>query len=249
MTIQLLGIPNIPEIHPGDDLPALILSGCVAGNIALQDGDVLVVTQKIVSKAEGRLVDLNEIEPSQFAVDYARTWGKDPRHIEVVLRESARIVRMDKGIIICETRHGFICANAGVDASNVQGEHIVGLLPLNSDASAFHIREAVQRATGLDIPVIVSDSFGRAWRHGIINIAIGVSGLAPLRDYRGQHDPYGYRMNATIIAVADELASAAELVMGKVESCPVAVVRGYSYDRAEGNSQELIIEPARDMFR
>lgn len=249
MNIQLIGIPNIPEVNPGDDLPTLILTGCREGNITLQAGDVLVVTQKIVSKAEGRLVDLNEVEPSQFAIDYARKWGKDPRQIEVVLRESVRIVRMDKGILISETSHGFVCANAGVDASNVPGDHIVGLLPLDADISARAIRESISEATGLDIPVIISDSFGRPWRQGIINIAIGVSGLAPLRDYRGQDDPYGYRMSATIISVADELASAAELVMGKVEACPVAIIRGYPYDPGEGTSQELIIEPARDMFR
>ena len=249
MNIQLLGIPNIPEIQPGDDLPALILSACQSGDTPLQAGDVLVVTQKIVSKAEGRLVDLREIEPSQFAIDYARAWGKDPRHIEVVLRETVRVVRMDKGIIISETRHGFVCANAGVDASNVPGEHLVALLPLDSDASAFNIREAIRQSTGLDIPVIISDSFGRAWRQGIINIAIGVSGLAPLRDFRGQDDRHGYRMSATVIAVADELASAAELVMGKLDACPAAIVRGYPFDRAEGHSRELVIEPARDMFR
>jgi coenzyme F420-0:L-glutamate ligase/coenzyme F420-1:gamma-L-glutamate ligase len=249
MNIQIIGIPNIPEVNPGDDLPALILAGCQSGGIALEEGDVLVVTQKIVSKAEGRLVDLREIEPSAFAVDYARTWGKDPRHIEVVLRETVRVVRMDKGIIISETRHGFVCANAGVDASNVPGEHIVGLLPLDSDRSAAGIREAIKQATGHDIPVIVSESFGRTWRQGIISIAIGVSGLAPLVDYRGQDDPFGYRMSATVIAVADELASAAELVMGKVDACPVAIVRGYPYDRAEGSSRELVIDPARDMFR
>lgn len=249
MNLQIIGISNIPEVQPGDDLPSLILSGCEADGVSLQDGDVLVVTQKIVSKAEGRLVDLREIEPSPFALDYARQWGKDPRQIEVVLRESVRVVRMDKGIIISETRHGFVCANAGVDASNVPGEHIVGLLPLDSDASSLAIRTAIQAAVGLDIPVIISDSFGRPWRQGIINIAIGLSGLSPLQDFRGQDDEHGYRMSATVIAVADELASAAELVMGKVDACPVAVVRGYPYTRTEGHSRELVIEPARDMFR
>lgn len=249
MQINIIGVSNIPEINPGDDLPALILAGLSSDGTALQDGDVLVVTQKIVSKAEGRLVDLREIEPSPFAIEYAHTWGKDPRQIEVVLRESVRIVRMDKGVLISETRHGFVCANAGVDASNVPGEHIVGLLPVDSDASAANIRRAIQEATGLDVPVIVSDSFGRPWRQGIINIAIGVSGLAPLIDYRGQDDRYGYRMSATVISVADELASAAELVMGKVESCPVAIVRNYPYTRAEGTSRELVMDPTRDMFR
>lgn len=249
MKIEIIGVPNIPEIQQGDDLPRLILAGCESGGIRLAADDVLVVTQKIVSKAEGRMVDLNDVTPSQFAQDYAKKWGKDPRQIEVVLQESARIVRMDKGVIICETRHGFVCANAGVDASNVPGGHLVTLLPVDSDASALAIREAVRAETGIDVPVIVSDSFGRPWRQGIINIAIGVSGLAALRDFRGEDDPYGYRMHATIISVADELASAAELVMGKVDACPVAVVRGYPFVRAEGSSRELVIDPTRDMFR
>ena len=249
MKIEIIGVPNIPEIHQGDDLPRLILAGCESGGIRLAEDDVLIVTQKIVSKAEGRMVDLNDVTPSQFARDYAQKWGKDPRQIEVVLRESARIVRMDKGVIICETRHGFVCANAGVDASNVPGGHLVTLLPVDSDASALVIRESIRAETGVDVPVIVSDSFGRPWRQGIINIAVGVSGLAPLRDFRGEDDPYGYRMHATIISVADELASAAELVMGKVDACPVAIVRGYPFVRAEGSSRELVIDPARDMFR
>lgn len=249
MKIEIIGVPNIPEIQQGDDLSRLILAGCASGGIRLAEDDVLIVTQKIVSKAEGRMVDLNDVMPSQFAQDYAQKWGKDPRQIEVVLRESARIVRMDKGVIICETRHGFVCANAGVDASNVPGGHLVTLLPVDSDASALVIRESIRAETGVDVPVIVSDSFGRPWRQGIINIAVGVSGLAPLRDFRGEDDPYGYRMHATIISVADELASAAELVMGKVDACPVAIVRGYPFVRAEGSSRELVIDPARDMFR
>jgi coenzyme F420-0:L-glutamate ligase / coenzyme F420-1:gamma-L-glutamate ligase len=249
MKLEIVGVPNIPEIQQGDDLPRLILVGCASGGIRLAEDDVLVVTQKIVSKSEGQMVDLNDVTPSQFAQDYAQKWGKDPRQIEVVLQESARIVRMDKGVIICETRQGFVCANAGVDASNVPGGHLVTLLPVDSDASALAIRETVRTEIGIDVPAIVSDSFGRPWRQGIINIAIGVSGLAPLRDFRGEDDPYGYRMHATVISVADELASAAELVMGKVDACPVAVVRGYPFVRAEGSSRELVIDPARDMFR
>jgi coenzyme F420-0:L-glutamate ligase / coenzyme F420-1:gamma-L-glutamate ligase len=249
MQVSIIGITNFPEVTPGDDLTAMILAGCQAQGTALEQGDVLVVTQKIVSKAEGQLVNLEEITPSPLAVEYSRHWGKDPRHTEIVLRESARIVRMDRGIIISETYHGFVCANAGVDASNVPGEQIVALLPKDPDASAARIRYAIKGQTGLDIPVIVSDSFGRPWRLGIINIAIGVSGLAPLKDYRGQDDPFGYRMSATVIAVADEIASAAELAMGKVEACPVAIVRGYPYDPAPGSAREVVMEPGRDMFR
>jgi len=249
MQITITGINGIPEVTPGDDVAGLILRACDAQGVEFQAGDILVVTQKIVSKAEGRLVDLREVEPSQFATEYAQKWNKDPRQVEVVLRESARIVRMDKGVLISETKHGFVCANAGVDASNIAGDHIVSLLPEDSDASARRIREAIRQASGADIPVIISDSFGRTWRNGIINVAVGLSGLMPLIDYRGQDDPYGYRMSATVIAVADELASAAELVMGKVESCPVALIRGYEYVSAPGSAQELIIDPERDMFR
>src|SRR5215210_1778413 len=168
MQISIVGIQGIPEVRQGDDLTGLILAGCEATGVTLQDRDVLVVTQKIVSKAEGCLVDLREIEASQFAQEYAAKWGKDPRHIEVVLRESARIVRMDKGILISETHHGFVCANAGVDASNVPGEHVVGLLPKDSDASATTLRQALAERAGVDVPVIISDSFGRTWRNGII---------------------------------------------------------------------------------
>jgi coenzyme F420-0:L-glutamate ligase/coenzyme F420-1:gamma-L-glutamate ligase len=249
MQITITGIPNIPEVRPGDDLAGFILDGCEAAGVALQAGDVLVVTQKIVSKAEGRLVDLVGIEPSPFALEWARTWAKDPRQVEVVLRESVRIVRMDKGVLITETRHGLVCANAGVDASNVPGEHIVALLPEDPDASASLMRGALRERADVDVPVIISDSFGRTWRNGIINVAIGVSGLQSLIDYRGQDDPFGYRMSATVIAVADELASAAELAMGKVDSCPVAVVRGYPFVAASGSARELVIDPARDMFR
>jgi coenzyme F420-0:L-glutamate ligase/coenzyme F420-1:gamma-L-glutamate ligase len=249
MQISIIGIQGIPEVRVGDDLAGLILAGCAATGVALQEGDVLVVTQKVVSKAEGCLVDLREVEASPFAEEYAKKWGKDPRHIEVVLRQSARIVRMDKGILISETHHGFVCANAGVDASNVPGEHIVGLLPHDSDASAATLRQTLLERTGVDVPVIISDSFGRTWRNGIINIAIGVSGMQSLIDYRGRHDEHGYLMSATVIAVADELASAAELVMGKVEACPVAIVRGYPYEAAEGTAKELVMDPGRDMFR
>lgn len=249
MQISVIGINHIPEVNPGDDLPALILAGCEASDVTLQEGDVLVVTQKVVSKAEGMLLDLDDVEPSPFALEFAQKWDKDPRHTEVVLRESARVVRMDRGIIISETRHGLVCANAGVDASNVPGSNIVCLLPVDPDASALCIREAVRQQTGLDAPVIISDSFGRPWRNGITNIAIGISGIQPLIDYRGRHDANGYLLNVTVIAVADELAAAAELVMGKLDACPVAVVRRYPFTKAEVGARELVMEPGRDLFR
>ena len=184
------------------------------------------MTHKIVSKSEGQLVDLRTITPSALAVRIAEQFGKDARQVDVVLRESARIVRMERGIIICETRHGLICANAAVDASNVAGETVC-LLPSDPDASAARIRAGLREQTGADVAVIISDSFGRPWRNGIVNVAIGVAGMHPLTDYRGQTDPSGYDLRVTVMAVADELASAAELVMGKVDKVPVAVIRGY----------------------
>lgn len=247
--VTIVGLDGIPDVRPGDDLTALILDALAASGEALRDGDLLVVTQKIVSKAEGRVVDLRTVEPSDLARRHAAAYGRDPRQIEVVLRESARIVRMDRGLIIAETRHGFVCANAGVDASNVAGDETVCLLPRDPDASAARLRETLGARTGIDVPVIVSDSFGRPWRNGIVNVAIGVAGLAPLADYRGQVDAYGRTLHASILAVADELACAAELAGGKTEQRPVVVIRGYPFTRAAGTGRELVMEPERDLFR
>jgi coenzyme F420-0:L-glutamate ligase/coenzyme F420-1:gamma-L-glutamate ligase len=244
--LEVFGIGGFPEVVPGDDLAALI-SEAVAGD--LQPADVLVVTHKIVSKAEGRLVDLRDVEPSALAKGYAARYGKDPRQTEVVFRESRRIVRMDRGIVISETHHGFVCANAGVDASNVPGEDTVCLLPVDPDASAARLRDAIAERLGVEVAVVVSDSFGRAWRHGITDVAIGVAGMNPVSDYRGQTDPHGYPMEASVLAVADELAAASELVMGKTEGIPLAVVRGYTYTPAPGTGKDLLMPPERDMFR
>ena len=244
--IVLIPVEGFPEVRPDDDLEALV-AGAVGDT--LRSGDVLVVTHKIMSKAEGRLVDLGSVEPSALAKEYAARYGKDPRQIEVVLRESRRVVRMDRGVVISETRHGFVCANAGVDASNVPGEDTVCLLPVDPDRSAARLREALRRRLGVEVAVVVSDSFGRAWRFGITDVAIGVSGMDPLADYRGQNDPHGYPMEASVLAVADELAAAAELVMGKTDGVPVAIVRGYAYGRDAGTGQDLLMPPERDMFR
>ena len=244
--IELIPIEGFPEVRPGDDLDALI-SGAVEDT--LRSGDILVVTHKIMSKAEGRMVDLKTVEPSTLAKGYAARWGKDPRQIEVVFRESRRVVRMDRGVVISETHHGFVCANAGVDASNVPGEDTVCLLPLDPDRSAARLREALARKLGVEVPVVVSDSFGRAWRFGITDIAIGVSGMDPLADYRGQNDPHGYPMEASVLAVADEIAAAAELVMGKTDGVPLAIVRGYAYEKGAGTGKDLLMPPERDMFR
>jgi coenzyme F420-0:L-glutamate ligase / coenzyme F420-1:gamma-L-glutamate ligase len=241
--LEILPVQGIPEIQPGDDLSDLITK------VALRAGDIVVVTHKIVSKAEGRLVDLREIEPSALAKGFASRYGRDPRQIEVVLQESSRIVRMDRGLVISETRHGFVCANAGVDASNVPGDDMVCLLPIDPDASAARLREAFAQHTGSDLAVIVSDSFGRTWREGITNVAIGVAGMQPLADYRGHTDPHGYPLEASVLAVADELAAAAELVMGKTRGVPAAVIRNYPYKPGPGRARDLVMQPERDFFR
>jgi coenzyme F420-0:L-glutamate ligase / coenzyme F420-1:gamma-L-glutamate ligase len=242
--VRVLPVEGIPEVRPGDDLAAL-----VAEAADVRADDIVVVTHKIVSKAEGRLVDLRTVEPSALAKAFAARHGKDPRQIEVVLRESRRIVRMDRGLIISETHHGFVCANAGVDASNVPGDEVVCLLPADPDASSARLRERLAQRAGSDLAVIVSDSFGRPWRDGITNVAIGVAGLRSLVDYRGETDPHGFPLEASVLAVADELAAAAELVMGKTAGIPIAIVRGYPYERAAGTGRALIMPPERDLFR
>lgn len=247
--LELIGLDGIGEVRAGDDVADLIGGALATSNVQLQPGDIVIVTHKIVSKAEGRVVDLRTVDPSPFATQWADRFGKDARQIEVVLRESVRVVKMDRGVIIAETRHGFVCANAGVDASNVEGADEVCLLPVEPDASAQRIRDGLRAQNDFDVPVIISDSFGRAWRDGVVNIAVGVAGLAPVVDYRGQRDPYGYVMSASVLAVADELAAAAELVMGKIDQRPVAVVRGYPYTPDEGTAQRLVIPAERDMFR
>ena len=213
--------------------------------------DVLVVTQKVVSKAEGALIDLTTIEPRPEAVEFAARWDRDPRQVEVVLREARRIVRMANGVIITETPHGFVCANGGIDASNLGpgSGSVVTLLPADPDGSARRIRVRVRDELGVDVPVIVSDSFGRPWRWGIVDVAIGVSGLAPLEDLRGSPDHDGRIMRSTVRAVADELASAAELALGKTAGRPVALIRGAAFTRAETGISEVLIPPEADLFR
>lgn len=249
-TVEIIGLPQLPEIRPGDDLVGAIGDAIDASGLGLHEGDILVVTQKVVSKAEGRLVDLRTVEPSAMALDWAEQWGKDPRQIEVVLRESKRIVRMDRGVLISETRHGFVCANAGVDASNVEAETVC-LLPEDGDASAHTIRRGLGARFGVKPGIIISDSFGRPWRVGIVNVAIGVAGLAPLADYRGMYDDAGYELHVTVIAVADELACAAELVSNKLDKRPVTLIRGYKppVRMPDGSATDLMLDPARDMFR
>jgi coenzyme F420-0:L-glutamate ligase/coenzyme F420-1:gamma-L-glutamate ligase len=231
------------------DLAALIQQAATAAPLLLQAGDILVVTQKVVSKAEGHLIHLKDVTPSPLAENFARQWGKDPRHVEVVLQQSRRIVKMDRGVLITETHHGFICANAGVDQSNIEGEEVVAVLPPDPDASARAIRQALRERLGCDVAVIISDTFGRPWRHGLVNIAIGLSGIEAIKDYTGQLDAQGYELRVTALAIADELAAAAELVMNKLDNVPVAVIRGYEYPHGEGSLAQLIRAAERDLFR
>jgi coenzyme F420-0:L-glutamate ligase/coenzyme F420-1:gamma-L-glutamate ligase len=239
--ITIRPVEGLPEIREGDDLGALI-----AERTELLDGDVLVVAQKAVSKAEGRVVRLDEVEPSAKARELAG--GEDPRRLEVILRESVRLVRTRPPLVIAETPHGFVCASAGVDSSNAPEEGTVVLLPEDPDASAARLRERVRELAGAEVGVIVSDSFGRAWRQGTTDVAIGLAGIRPLLDLKGVRDPAGYELHATVIAVADELAAAAELAMGKTSGIPAAVIRGYDAG-GDGSARDLVMPPERDLFR
>lgn len=250
--IEAIALAGIPEIVLGDDLGQLIGDAleATADLRPLRPDDVLVVTQKIVSKAEGAVVDLDAVEPRPEAVAFGERWDRDPRQVEVVLREARRVVRMERGVIITETEHGFVCANGGIDASNVgpASGHIVTLLPHDPDGSAAAIRAAVRERFGVDVPVIVSDSFGRPWRWGITDVAIGVSGLVPIEDLRGTPDADGRVMKSTIRASADEIASAAELALGKVGGRPVALVRGARPLLGEGSIRDAIMPREFDLF-
>ncbi len=243
-------VEGMGEVQPGDDLAGLLLAALAAQQQPLQPGDVLVVAHKVVSKAEGRIIRLSEItDPSPFAHTIAAQARKDARYQEVVLRESRRIVRMDRGVLIAETRTGLICANAGVDESNVAGDDVVLLLPENADQSARLLRAALLERAGVAVAVIIADSFGRPWREGQTNVAIGVAGMDPLVEYAGTQDPYGHTLEVSALAVGDELAGAAELVMGKVDQVPAAVIRGFAYTPAEGSVRRLLRNPMTDLFR
>jgi coenzyme F420-0:L-glutamate ligase/coenzyme F420-1:gamma-L-glutamate ligase len=245
---EVIGIEGIGEVRPGDDIARLVLDAAARQRTPVAGGDVLVLSQKIVSKSEGRLLNLTEVTPSTMATTFATELGRDPRLIEVILRESRRVVRMDRGVLVTETRHGWVCANAGVDQSNVDAE-MVALLPEDPDRSARAFRDAVRTHTRSDVYVIVADTFGRPWREGLVNIAIGVAGFAPLRSYLGERDPAGRPLQATILAIADELAAAAEPVMGKLDRIPAAIVRGLPLAPSEEGSKALLRDPARDLFR
>jgi coenzyme F420-0:L-glutamate ligase/coenzyme F420-1:gamma-L-glutamate ligase len=251
--LSVIALEGIPEVGPGDDLEALLVVAIqsTTGAMPLAEDDVLVVTQKVVSKAEGAMVDLSTIEPRPEAVAFAERWDRDPRQLEVVLREARRVVRMANGVLITETSHGFICANGGVDASNMGpgSGNVVTLLPTDPDASADRIRAAVRAALGVDVPVVISDSFGRPWRWGIVDVAIGVSGMLPLDDMRGTPDADGRIMHSTVRATADEIATAAELALGKTARRPAAIVRGASPTRGEGRIADALMPREFDLFQ
>jgi coenzyme F420-0:L-glutamate ligase/coenzyme F420-1:gamma-L-glutamate ligase len=247
--LTITAVNGLPEIHPGDDLARLISDAARVQGDAIRNGDILVVAQKIVSKSEGRIVRLADVVPGERARAMAAESGKDARQLEVVLSESAKIVRWERGILICETRHGFVCANAGVDRSNAGAPDTVILLPVEPDASARRLRDAFRTVASATVAVIVTDTFGRAWREGHTNVAIGIAGLPALKRYVGQRDPEGYELRVTEIAVADEVAAAAELVMGKLDRCPAAVVRGFTLDEPPETAREYVRPADRDLFR
>jgi coenzyme F420-0:L-glutamate ligase/coenzyme F420-1:gamma-L-glutamate ligase len=248
--IRIIGLEGLPIVKEGDDLAELICAGAERGGVRIEDGDVVVITHVAVSRAEGSVVNLDEVEPSEFAQSLGRRLNKDPALVEVVLRQSKSIVRMGDGNIICETMHGFVCANAGVDRSNVAGDRNVALLPVDPDGSARRVRRRIRELTGRDVAVVVSDTQGRPLRDGQVNVAIGVAGIDPIRDRRGESDLFGYVLTVKRTAVADELASAAELVIGQAdEGVPAAIIRGYPYPRSEeAKATKLIMPREKDLF-
>lgn len=247
--ISAIPIRGIPEVRPGDSLSDLIKAALKKRRLAFRDGDILVLKHKIVSKAEGRIVRLADVKPSRKAMAWARRWQRDARVIELALRSARGVVRMKNGVLVTETPHGLICANSGIDLSNVDGGHSAVLLPEDPDGSARRLMQDLRSALKLHVPVIIADSFGRPWREGLTEAAIGVAGLAPLRDYRGQRDPQGYVLHASAEAVADELAAMAGLACGKLDRVPACIIRGFAYEQANGSARKLIRAAERDLFR
>jgi coenzyme F420-0:L-glutamate ligase/coenzyme F420-1:gamma-L-glutamate ligase len=247
--VRLIPIPVTAEFVRGDSIADQLLETLRANRLNFESDDVLVIKHKIVSKAEGQLVDLAAVTPSAESVAWARQYDLDARVIELALRESRSIIRRKNGVLITETRHGFLCANSGIDVSNVDGGQTALLLPEDPDRSAANLRRALKRKTGISMPVIITDSFGRPWREGLTEVAIGIAGMKPLRDDRGRHDSHGYKLKASVEAVADELACAAGLVCGKLNRTPACIVRGFSYQPGQGRVADLLRSPANDLFR
>jgi coenzyme F420-0:L-glutamate ligase / coenzyme F420-1:gamma-L-glutamate ligase len=247
--LRIIPVPVVKEIHPGDSLADNLLESMRRSGIRLESGDILIVKHKIVSKSEGRIIALGTIQPTPESIIWAKTYDLDPRVIELALRESRAVIRRKNGVLITETHHGFLCANSGVDISNVSGgEHAV-LLPADPDRSAANLRRDIKTRAGLSIPVIITDSFGRPWREGLTEFAIGIAGMKPLRDDRGRRDPHGYKLQASVEAVADELACAAGLVCGKLNRTPACIVRGFRHEPGAGGIQNLLRAAKADLFR
>lgn len=247
--VRLIPVPLADDIKPGDAIADKLVNAMRPLRLRFQAGDILVVKHKIVSKAEGRFVDLQTIQPSAESIAWAKQYDLDARVIELALRESRSMIRRRNGVLITETQHGFLCANSGIDVSNVDGGQHALLLPADPDRSAANLRRSVKKATGLAIPVIITDSFGRPWREGLTDFTIGISGMKPLRDDRGLRDPHGYKLKASVEAVADELASAAGLVCGKLNRAPACIIRGFRYPEGSGTARELLRPAASDLFR
>jgi len=246
--IRLMPVYLADEILPGDDLLQKLVRALQHQKIVLQDQDVVVIKHKVISKAEGQSVQLESVHPRKSATLWARRYGVDARVVELALREARRVVRQKNGVLITETHHGLVCANSGVDASNVDGGKTAVLLPENPDRSAAHLQSRIKKTVGVSVAIIVSDSFGRPWREGLCEVAIGMAGMKPLLDYRGKRDPHGYQLRATAEAVADELACAAGLVCGKLNRTPICIVRGFRYQPGRGSARDLI-RKKNDLFR
>ena len=246
--VEVIPVEGVPEVEPGSDISEVLLSSMKKARFSLTDGDIVVVKQKVVSKAEGRVVVLSSVKPSRRAIRLAGEHGKDPRLVELVLRESVRVVRAGHGVIITQTRHGFVCANSGVDQSNV-GQGYAALLPVDPDGSARRIRKRIKEATGKRVAVLITDTFGRPWRKGQTDVAIGCSGMSPLSSFRGRTDHYGYELRVTEPALADEVAGAAELVAGKLARVPLVVVRGVAFARGDGGARSIVMDRKKDLFR
>jgi coenzyme F420-0:L-glutamate ligase/coenzyme F420-1:gamma-L-glutamate ligase len=247
--LRLIPLRLADEIKPGDSLAEKLLQSLMENDVVFESGDILIVKHKIVSKAEGRVVDLTTIQPSAASLGWAKKYNLNPRVIELALRESRSVIRRKNGILITETRHGFICANSGVDVSNVDGGRYALLLPADPDRSAQELHREIKKRTALAIPVLITDTFGRPWREGLVDFCIGIAGMKALRDDRGRRDPHGYTLHASLEAVADELAAAAGLVCGKLNRTPACIVRGFRYEPARGRTRDLLRPAANDLFR
>ena len=247
--LRIIPVPVADEIHGGDSIAKKLLDSIRKRRLQFRSGDILVVKHKIVSKSEGRLIDLATVQPSAESEAWAKQYNLDARVIELALRESRAVIRRQNGVLITETHHGFLCANSGIDVSNVNGGERALLLPDDPDRSAAKLRREIKKRTGLEIPVIITDSFGRPWREGLTEFAIGIAGMKPLRDDRGRRDPHGYKLKASVEAVADELACAAGLVCGKLNRTPACIVRGFQYEAGTGSVRQLLRPAATDLFR